>query len=202
MPRVSSLKMNGERLENIDWTFIQNNSCLGAKLRFTEGFNPKQWHTLKTYFRCAVSEDENTVIIKLNNSWKGLVMFFLSVAYMQYGCKLETILLNTKKKYGKVQWAITNVSKHYYELVTNNIGPTETRIDNQIERIAAPPSWRPYYVKGNYDIADIKCSIENFSLLLGIDAKQFKQLVEVKVAKVTGNVNFAFNPNDKTAVRK
>lgn len=35
-----------------------------------------------------------------------------------------------------------------------------------------------------------------------IDKKQLSALINGKVAKVTGNVNFAFNPNDKTAVRK
>ena len=35
-----------------------------------------------------------------------------------------------------------------------------------------------------------------------IDKKQLMALINGKVAKVTGNTNFAFNPNDKTATRK
>lgn len=171
MPRVSSIKPNEERISNIDLSFIQRKNCLGVKLKFNKSFTPKQWHTLKTYFKCEINEDENTIAIKLGNSWKGLVMFFLSVSYMEHGGNLENALLKKQKKYGKVQWEITNVSKHYYELVPNSVGPKETRTDDQIERIAAPPSWKPYYVKGNYDTDDIKCSIDNFSILLEVDTK-------------------------------
>lgn len=181
MPRVSSLKPNEEKLSKIDVAFIESKDCLGAKLKFNEAFNPKQWHTLKTYFRCTVSEVDNTVTIKLNNSWKGLVMFFLSVSYMEHGGNLENALLERQKRYGKVQWEITSVSKHYYELVPNSLGPKETRTDDQIEQIAAPPSWRPYYVKGNYKAEDIKNSIDNFSVLLGIDTKH--SVIEHRNAK-------------------
>jgi hypothetical protein len=43
---------------------------------------------------------------------------------------------------------------------------------------------------------------EEFAPKDALDAMQLKALEEGKVAKLAGNTNFAFNANDKTAVRK
>lgn len=165
MPRKKTIDYNEIRLEKIDINTVEIKSCLGANLIFQEPFTPKQWHTLNSYFKCGTVESENKVTIKTGNSWKGLVMFLLSVAYCRFNMKFPGRLCDVQ------QHTTTAVSFKYEHLLWGHTGDFSIQTNDIIEQIVAPKSWRPCYVRGDYTVKDIQKSISNLSQLLGIDMK-------------------------------
>lgn len=165
MPRKKTIDCNEIRLEKIDKTTVEIKSCLGASLIFQQPFTPKQWHTLNSYFKCETVESENKVSIKTGNSWKGLVMFLLSVAYLRFDMKFPGGICDVH------QYTTTAVSYQYEHLLWKHKGDLSIQTDDSIEQIVAPKSWRPCYVRGEYTVEDIQKSISNLSQLLEIDVK-------------------------------
>ena len=181
MPREKTINKKQIELKNIDQTIIENKDCLQVNLCFTDinVFTPKERTIMRSCFGCNVND--NTIVLKTKNSWKGLVMFFLSLAYMKYKEELEDVLYVMARPNHQRQILITNVSRYYWWLVKDSIGKWETRSDPRIEEIPAPPGYPPRYVVGRYDPEDIKESMDNFCILYGIDKEQ--SIVETDYSK-------------------
>lgn len=173
MPRKKTIDTDVIKFKNIDQSIIERKDCLRVKLCFKNirEFTPDQRTTMGSYFGCRFVND-NMITLVTRNSWKGLIMFFLSLAYMKFDKKLEQVLWLMARPNMPRQITITNVSWDYWFLVKDNIGKWETRSDPRIERIPASPGTSPCYVVGEYDPKSIKQSLDNFCILYGIDIAQ------------------------------
>lgn len=167
MPRKKLIDSDNIRLEKVDKTMIAIKNCLQAKLVFKTAFTPKQLHTLRTYYSFDVFEENHmdTITVNTYNSWKGLVLLFLSLAYCKFEWNMPGKLLDVQ------QYTITSVSFQYEDLLWEHTGALWEQSNEAIEQIAAPPSWAPCYVRGKYKDGDISRSLNNFIKLLDIDEK-------------------------------
>ena len=85
MPRPKKINSSIIRLKSVDQTIIESKDCLQVNLCFKDigVFTEKEWSIIGNCFGCK-AVNENTIALNTQNSWKGLVMFFLAHAYMQY----------------------------------------------------------------------------------------------------------------------
>ena len=173
MPRPKKENQTTIKLKSVDTTIIERKDCLQVNLCFTDVdvFTKEEWGIIGSRFGCK-AVDDNTITLKTQNSWKGLVMFFLALANMMYKEKLEQALGMMARPKRSTQLTITNVSRDYWVLVKDSIGRWETKSDPRIEKIPAPPDYPPCYVVGRYEPADVKLSLDNFCLIYGIDMEQ------------------------------
>lgn len=162
MPRKKTIDQDKIRLEQIDSTIIEQKNCLQAELVFeAEFFTSLQQHTLQSYYKFEIDKDHNRLTVNTANSWKGLIMVFLSLVYVKYGTRIVGKLFRVGQ-YAKYTLATTDFAQAQCET---------PYLDERIELVAAPPSWKACYVRGNYESADIKQSIRNFEKVLCLDSK-------------------------------
>lgn len=173
MPKKKTIDTEVIKLKSIDQSVIERKDCLEVNLCFkdTKVFSPDEWKIIFNHFKCSVVED-NTIALQTRNSWKGLVMFFLSLAYMKYKDTIEDTLWKIAQGKHPRQLLITNVSFKYWHLIENNSGEGDTRSDPRIERIPAAINYPPCYVVGKYEPEDIKESLDNFCRHFRIDKEQ------------------------------
>ena len=102
MPRKKLIDEDNIRFEKIDLDIIEKKNCLGVKLVFNAPWEPRQLHTMRTFYKIATDETGLTAIRSIRNSWKGLVMLLLSLTYCKYGTRIiRTILDSPYSKGGK-----------------------------------------------------------------------------------------------------
>ena len=173
MPRKKTIDTDIIKLKSIDQTIIESKDCLQVNLCFkdVDVFAEDEWAIIGSRFGCE-AVNANTIALNTQNSWKGLVMFFLAVTYMKYKEKIVDALYDMARANKPRQILITNVSQDYWWLVENSIGKWETRSDPRIEKIPAPPGYAPCYVIGQYEPENVKLSLDNFCLIYGIDMEQ------------------------------
>lgn len=173
MPRKKTINTDLIKLISIDQSIIERKDCLGVNLCFKDAdvFSLEEWRIIFYHFKCSVVGDY-TITLRTRNSWKGLIMFFLSLAYMKYKGEIEDALWLMAPRKQQRQILITDVSQTYWKLVKDSTGKWETRSDPRIEQIPAAPDYPPCYVVGRYDTESIKQSLNNFCILYGIDKEQ------------------------------
>lgn len=122
---------------------------------------------IQVYCKFQLTQDLKEITFSTQNSWKGLIMAFLSITYSKYRYDF------TEKIDYNNQYVLTQVSYKYEKLISvldhTNLDDT----DDRIEQIAAPPSWRPCYVTANrgYPTRSIERSLTNFAKILNLDTK-------------------------------
>ena len=164
MPRKKTIDSENIRLSGISEDVIERKNCLQANLVFKEPLSPICWHLSKEYLKCSVDKRSQTISVSLKNSWKGLVVFLLSLCYFCFEYKTLSRVADAN------QLCITNLSFKYDGLA--KIEGSEymfKKTDDEIEQVPAPPSWAPLYVRGDYKVKDIERSISNFCQLLKIE---------------------------------
>ena len=155
MPRKKMIDTDSIRLEKVDDEIIGKKNCLQAELSLKEQLTPLNVHTLRTYYKFVVADDRKRVSFSLRNSWKGLIMACLSIAY----CKYEKSII--KKMIQSNQYLITQVDFKY-----DNLN------GEFVELIPAPPSWKPCYVTGSYNVRKIHDSLKYIENLLDLNPSQ------------------------------
>lgn len=167
MPRKKLIDQDKIKWGKIESATIENKNCLQAELLLQEPLTPMQAHTLKSYCKFTVGKDLQQITVNTKNSWKGLIMACLSIAYCKYGIKITPHLIKSKQYYNtKVEFK--------YERLLELLGYSSTygETDDRIEGVAAPPSWKPCYVMGKFTKKEIYDSFNNIDKLLGLDVSK------------------------------
>jgi len=75
MPRPNKINSNIIRLKSVDQTIIERKDCLQVNLCFKDidVFTEDEWTIIGDRFGCKAVND-NTIALKTQNSWKGLVI--------------------------------------------------------------------------------------------------------------------------------
>lgn len=155
MPRKKMIDESKIRWGKIDTAIIKEKNCLQAELLLREQLTPWSAHTLQSCCKFSISEDRKQVSFPLKNSWKGLIMACLSIAYCKYGTDIVKKLLESEQYY------ITQASFTYDHLQ-----------GAVIEQIYAPLSWKPCYVTATYKLEKIYTCFERLEKLLGLNRSE------------------------------
>ena len=167
MPRKKTIDSESIGLAGINEEVIERKNCLQANLVFNEPLPSICWYLSKEYLRCSVDEAAQTISLSLTNSWKGLMVFLLSLCYFCFNYKAPSKIADAN------QFCITNLSFKYSDLVrSTGTADLNEQTDDEIENIPAPSSWAPLYVRGEYTAKNIERSLNNFCQLLRIDRAQ------------------------------
>lgn len=67
---------------------VEEKDCFSVGLTFNTPFTSEQWNIIKKRFYFTINKNACTVYRKINNSWKGLIMALLSLAYCKHGDKI------------------------------------------------------------------------------------------------------------------
>jgi len=107
MPRPKTIDANKIRLEKIDAEIVEVKNCLGVELLFQSAFAPEQIQVLKNFYGFQVSSNGQMLSRAVKNSWKGLVMLLVSVAYCKFQDKVVAQIWNcTNHKKIKSMWRL------------------------------------------------------------------------------------------------
>lgn len=172
MPRKKLIDEGKIKWGKIDTATIKEKNCLQAELHLQEPLTPLQAHTLQSFCKFTVGENRQQISFDIRNSWKGLIMACLSIAYCIYGRSIIYRMLRTQQYFNtKVEFD--------YEILLRQLkdSGTSKEPENIIERIAMPPSWKPCYVMGKYTVKEIHSSFERIKKLLVLD--DLKTLVKI-----------------------
>ena len=167
MPR-KKLENKGDSWKRIDKAMKKEKNCLQAELLLKEPLTPLQAHTLQSYCKFAVGTNREQISFNTRNSWKGLIMACLSIAYCKYGCSFISMMVKTQ------QYLNTKVAFNY-SILSSLL--EDSGAQNTIEKVAIPPSWKPCYVLGAYTAKEVSLSMERIPALLGLDTS--KSIVKV-----------------------
>lgn len=105
MPRKKTIDEERIRLEKIDMKVVEVKNCLGVELFFKSAFTAGEIEVLKKFYHFQVSDNGQKLSRSIKNSWKGLVMMLVSVAYCRYQDKVVAQIMNYgHHKKIKSQW--------------------------------------------------------------------------------------------------
>lgn len=94
MPRKKTIDEERIRLEKIDAKVAEVKNCLGVELIFNSTFTAEEIEVLKKFYHFQVSSSGQMLSRPIKNSWKGLVMMLVSVAYCRYQDKVVAQIWN------------------------------------------------------------------------------------------------------------
>ena len=90
MPRKKTIDTDEIKLEKIDKQIVEVKDCLQVKIQLNEPFSDEIWNVLQDFYRFQIDKASMTLTRDIKNSWKGLVMMLLSLAYCKYGRKVSS----------------------------------------------------------------------------------------------------------------
>ncbi|RMC97783.1 hypothetical protein D9O40_14225 [Clostridium autoethanogenum] len=174
MPRK---KINNTKIKfwKLTINHISNNDCLSGEI-YINNLDERTWYLIKDFYKLKIIDGQKGFYITLKNSWKGLIELLLSILYSKEGGKIVKL---------QADYNFVNAIRidHEFNLMQKDC----LKLGAILEKLYAPPSYRPMYIGSKYTNKNILQALTGLSKALNIDIR--KSQVSVKVTD-TGVRNY------------
>ena len=158
MPRKNNIDLGVIKMEKVKSQIIKYKDCTSAELVFTNPFSKEEADLMRDAFHLKVEPGSAKVNIpKFSNSWKGLILFFLSVIHMRYGAKVTGWVMAIPKS--------GILASEDFDYVSE----CKKNFSNYVEVLPKIPGYRRCFITCRISEQSIENCLRGFAEVLGVD---------------------------------